>query len=462
MLPPHFRVIALNLMHRNLAISFALVVVAIFLVSMATVLLETRKLEAVDEELTALKTTLLASEKLHPAIGAIAPILELSDDGSYFFLVLHENGELIDGNIRSATPAYNVMLGAQIDAYKVSTGGDVLDARGFWLDIDGVAHLFVGKLNEPWSILNWSLFVAASVGISALLLGSHHWERISGIYYSKQFEKHLLGIEKAIQGNGEIERHGSQNATPEYSKILARVATLSRKLRSAKNRELEFHRAMEHEVLRYIREALDQLDHLSHEHHLPQLEGKLEIAEQNFLGLMELDAIGLALREKFVAVDLERCLKKIIVSMENEAQLLDSNIVLQIASIDVPHANGLEKHFGLLFSNLLLNALQYSPPGSEIEVRLQKNELGQPRVIIRDAGLGLMGFHRTFDPEKGPKKIGLRGSSGNVRKGTGVGLMIVYAEAELLSAEISMSDRGISHELPGLEVMVSAQAFPQH
>lgn len=441
-------------MRTNFLLSFGIVVGVTIIAILSVNTLDARALKQIDKEMLSLMATLQSSERLHPAIGAIGPALDLPADGDHYFLVEYSNGVILDGNINSVEPGFAHSRPAQVSSFNIVDSDKTFEAHGFWLDVDGIARLFVGKPIPTKSLLDWGVFASAFTGLAAALLAIQYWSRISGKFYVRRLSTYLQDVENAIKGDALQIPSGKSVGDGNFSEIVSRVTKLTSQLKSNRQRDLELHRAMEHEVLRYIRSALDHLDHMSDCSGLVYLESKLERAEQNFLGLMELDAVGISLKSRFAPVDLEDCLKSILRSVESEALLQDIKVVLQIESADVPNAYGMEQHFGLLFSNLILNAIQYSPQGSQVDVQLGLSAAGGPSVNVRDSGPGLAGFHGSFDPDVGPKRIGLRGQSGAIRKGTGVGLMIVYAEVELLDATISMRDRTAGPTNPGLEVRV--------
>jgi signal transduction histidine kinase len=91
----------------------------------------------------------------------------------------------------------------------------------------------------------------------------------------------------------------------------------------------------------------------------------------------------------------------------------------------------------LLFSNLLLNALQHSPSGSPVEVRLRQ-EAGAVEVRIQDHGDGI-------EPEALPHVFDrfYRGDPSRTRNtgGTGLGLAICKAIAERAGGSITLASQ---------------------
>ena len=105
-----------------------------------------------------------------------------------------------------------------------------------------------------------------------------------------------------------------------------------------------------------------------------------------------------------------------------------------------------------LLDNLLDNALRYSPPGGEVNVRLAAAEQGA-RVDILDEGPGIAPdqLPRVFD-----RFFRVLGTGGD---GSGLGLAIARGAAERLHARIDLSNlspRGLSASVHFLEARLSA------
>jgi PAS domain S-box-containing protein len=99
------------------------------------------------------------------------------------------------------------------------------------------------------------------------------------------------------------------------------------------------------------------------------------------------------------------------------------------AVADVPMDSAL---FHQIFSNLLSNAVRYSPPGSLVSVRIA-GEAARLVLTVEDQGIGIPeeDVQRIFEPFE-------RGSNvGNI-KGTGLGLNIFKRVAELLGGRLSV------------------------
>ncbi|KPQ23231.1 MAG: two-component system, OmpR family, sensor histidine kinase QseC [Halomonas sp. HL-48] len=102
-----------------------------------------------------------------------------------------------------------------------------------------------------------------------------------------------------------------------------------------------------------------------------------------------------------------------------------------------------EVEVGILFRNLLDNALRYTPEGGQVEVELALLE-GLPQLTVRDTGPGL--------PESLLDKVTerFRRASGQGTTGSGLGLSIVSELVQRQQAILTLTNR----EPSGLEVSV--------
>ena len=97
-----------------------------------------------------------------------------------------------------------------------------------------------------------------------------------------------------------------------------------------------------------------------------------------------------------------------------------------------------------MFVNILENAILYSPPGSDISVTAELNPAGDVDIEIADQGPGIPAheYRRVLQRF-------VRLDTSRHHPGTGLGLALVKAVADLHDSSISLADNG-----PGLKVLI--------
>jgi PAS domain S-box-containing protein len=129
-------------------------------------------------------------------------------------------------------------------------------------------------------------------------------------------------------------------------------------------------------------------------------------------------------------VDLQQFLPEIV----EEIRLADNNAhrfeIIAAHGDTLIHSDSSALHH--IFSNLLSNAVRYSPPDTRITVQLESQEK-QVSVVIADQGIGIppADLVRIFEPFE-------RGSNVGQIQGTGLGLNIVKRITKLLHATIAV------------------------
>lgn len=106
-------------------------------------------------------------------------------------------------------------------------------------------------------------------------------------------------------------------------------------------------------------------------------------------------------------------------------------------------------------SNLVENAIKYTPSGGAITLRLRKISSGRTEISITDTGMGIPEADRQRVKERF-----VRLEKSRTKQGSGLGLSLVAAIADLHQAQFELSDGpgGEASDMPGLR---AALIFPR-
>lgn len=159
------------------------------------------------------------------------------------------------------------------------------------------------------------------------------------------------------------------------------------------------------------------------------------------LRLAEIDA-GLR-RSGFVSFDLVDLAATAVEFYAPAAEL--KNIRLQLHAESSLKVSGDPVLLAQALSNLIDNALKYTPQNGAIEVTLLRRADGRAEIAVEDNGPGIDDSEKTKVVERF-----YRGDASRGTPGVGLGLSLVQAVAKLHGGALELSDRG-----PGLRVVLA-------
>ncbi|MBA2126595.1 sensor histidine kinase [Hyphomicrobium methylovorum] len=173
--------------------------------------------------------------------------------------------------------------------------------------------------------------------------------------------------------------------------------------------------------------------------------GQLLAIINDILDISKLQSGKLALDTK--VLDLEIVLTDILATIQKQAR--DSNLSLRIAlSPDLPFVRADNTKLKQVFSNLLSNALKFTPEGGTISVNATTTDDGDARVVIADTGVGMT----SEEVQLALMPFGQAdGSRTRWREGAGLGLPIAHALVELHGGALEIR----SQKGSGTEVVIS-------
>ncbi len=176
---------------------------------------------------------------------------------------------------------------------------------------------------------------------------------------------------------------------------------------------------------------------------IDEIRGEIDGVVATFEALLRIAQIESgARRARFRSVDLRDILTRVIDAYEYGAEDAQHRITSRLPEAKAV-VNGDPELLVQLFANLIENAIQHSPPGSQIDVALTNTD-GMTIASVSDNGAGIpvaerdKVFRRLYRLEKS-----------RTTPGNGLGLSLVSAIAGLHDAKIELSDNA-----PGLNVSV--------
>jgi signal transduction histidine kinase len=167
---------------------------------------------------------------------------------------------------------------------------------------------------------------------------------------------------------------------------------------------------------------------------------RLEDIVAKMLTLARLESIASASGPPPVC-DLKDCLQNVLIEFQTLVTLRDVQLIVRVSPAEVCPVPVAADDCSLLLSNLLLNALQHTPPRSKIEVRIACNDSAADStvdLIVEDRGDGIA-------PEVLPHVFDrfYRGDPSRTRNtgGSGLGLAIVKAIVDRAGGSIHLASQ---------------------
>ena len=181
---------------------------------------------------------------------------------------------------------------------------------------------------------------------------------------------------------------------------------------------------------------------------LDDASGKIDTIVETFEALLRVAQIEAGARKaRFTEVDLNDVMANVAEAYEQVGEDQGFKFTTNLAVAKPSTIHGDRELLIQLFANLLENAFNHCPPGTEVNIRLLSNSHG-PSVHITDTGPGIPVeerenvFRRLYRLEKS-----------RTLPGNGLGLSLVSAIAELHNIKVELSDNE-----PGLCVSIQ---FPE-
>jgi two-component system phosphate regulon sensor histidine kinase PhoR len=140
---------------------------------------------------------------------------------------------------------------------------------------------------------------------------------------------------------------------------------------------------------------------------------------QNLIGdmltLTRLESVDYPLRPE--PVDMQAMLRSLLL----EAEVLSAGKHSFSLAVDGPDITGSNDELRSAFSNLISNAVRYTPAGGKIQIIWQDGKAG-PQLVVKDSGIGISSEHISRLTERFYR---VDKSRSRETQGTGLGLAIV-------------------------------------
>jgi signal transduction histidine kinase len=162
--------------------------------------------------------------------------------------------------------------------------------------------------------------------------------------------------------------------------------------------------------------------------------GRMYSMVQDLLDLARLDSGAQILR--YEPVDIANLLKEMLEKFQPAARQAQIHLSAEIGNL--PKLAGDQDRLSQVFSNLLDNALKYSPPGGDVSLRAKQEE-GRIDISVADSGPGIPPeeadriFERFYQVDKA--------RPGGRRRGVGLGLAIAREIVEAHQGKISIENQ---------------------
>jgi len=347
------------------------------------------------------------------------------------------------------------------DPLKPDAQPSTFRARGIFKQLSPTVKLFIARdverimapVERVTRALLISFFLALSLGV------------ISGIYVSRSFARRIGAFNKLATDvrAGDLKRRAPRNESGDELDVLAEhlnamldhIDTLMVAMRYAGD-------SIAHDLRSPLTRLQTRLEAVGSQVKDPAARDALEQASQDAGELLRTFESVLRIarletgerRELLVPLDPQLVLEDIAELYEPSCEDAGLDFALEIEG-----KHKIRGDRGLLsqaVSNLVENAIKYTPPGGAITVRLRRVRSGRSEISITDTGLGIPPGDRGRVKERF-----VRLEARRTAPGSGLGLALVDAVADLHRAQFDLADGpgGEGASMPGLRASLTFPRF---
>ncbi len=395
--------------------------------------------------------------ELAAAVGRHAFVAQSDED---IYLLTDREGKYVSGNVKSlerfegwrTIPWNDLNLVGQWPSARASDA-----VVGTWTPVKG-GYLFVGDGNGDIKDAQRLLLTGLLWGIALSVICALGGGYLIGLKAQRRVEEMEQVLDAVALGD--FQRRIPRNAASDDIDHVAALINvtldrLQRLIGNLKQVSVDIAHDLRTPISR-MRQKLETIqsgpcDIATYKAAVDQSISEIDSIADTFDALLRISEIESgAQKAKFVDVELNSLLANIIDALEAVAEERHHRLYAPSAPARPVIVRGDRRLLNQLFVNLIENSILHCPPASEIKVELH-NDAQQPIVRVRDTGPGIPATER----EKVFRRL-YRLEKSRTTRGSGLGLSLVAAIAELHSAKVTLADNK-----PGLVVEVMFDEVPR-
>lgn len=371
--------------------------------------------------------------------------------GRSVYLLVDATLRPLAGNVAFWPRQFN-RRGEWVDFTKTDTSGNQAPARALVLPVGQGYRLMVGREN-PELVQIKQVFRRVAIWGIGLTMGL---ALIGGLMLALQAEKKIARLNRTTREiiAGDLSRRvPTSGSRDEYEELTKNVNTMLDRIESLLAGIRHVGDSIAHDLRSPLTRLRNQLESLAAEEHakpetLEQCARQAEGLLATFNALLRIARIESgAYRSAFAVVDLSAIVRDVCELYQAAAEARE--ISLDCETVGPAHVFGDRELLAQALTNLLDNAIKYTPDRGKITVELvRRGEALQ--VSVADSGPGIPSDQRERIFERFARLDQSRSKPGN-----GLGLSLVRAVAEQHDGRISVEDNS-----PGLKIKLALPSVP--